>query len=149
MIEISNKKNDQLLNFERYKGMKRDIKKYTDEVKKIQIEPIDIIITQIEIWNWRQQLANVLSMHASTATLILFSSVDENNFALTTGMLMNEKQLSFLLVQKTLALISLAISIFMLAISISNYSEIFFLPMILWCFSRIWIFRTLQVRFRR
>ena len=48
MVEIRNKKNDQLLKFERYKQMKRDIKTYEDEVMKIQIEPIDITITQIE-----------------------------------------------------------------------------------------------------
>ena len=40
-IEISNKMNDQLLKFEKYKEMKGDTKTYEDEVKKIQIEPID------------------------------------------------------------------------------------------------------------
>ena len=41
MMEISNKKNDQLLRFEKYKQMKGDIKTYEDEVEKIQTEPID------------------------------------------------------------------------------------------------------------
>ena len=69
-------------------------------------------------------------------------------------MLKNERQLfkynlTFCLCKKAWALFALAISIPVLAICKSNYSEISFFSMIWWCWSCIWIFSTWQVRFQR